>query len=183
MNSLDFLANSFSNNLNDGKSFSFVFNAIAICIAVGKTSLVDCDLFTWSFGWTGFFEPNFPPIISIALLAITSLTFILVCVPEPVCQTFSGKWLSCLPLITSSAALIIYLLILGSKSLLLAFIIAAAFFMIAIEWITIGLTKKSPILKYLLDLSVEAPQYLSPGTFIFPILSNSILYFINDSLI
>ena len=45
------------------------------------------------------------------------------------------------------------------------------------------LAKKSPILKYLLDLSVEAPQYLSPGTLIFPILSNSILYFIFDSLI
>ena len=54
---------------------------------------------------------------------------------------------------------------------------------IAIECITSGLTKKSPILKYLLDLSVEAPQYLSPGTLIFPILSNSVLYFIFDSLI
>ena len=76
-----------------------------------------------------------------------------------------------------------YLLNLGSKSLFLAFTMAAAFLIIAIEWITNGLTKKSPILKYLLDLSVEAPQYLSPGTFIFPILSNSVLYFISDSLI
>ena len=31
---------------------------------------------------------------------------------------------------------------------------------------TIGLTKKSPISKYLLDLCVEAPQYLSAGTLI-----------------
>ena len=37
------------------------------------------------------------------------------------------------------------------------------------------------MLKYLFDLSVEAPQYLSPGTLIFPILSDSILYFICDS--
>ena len=52
----------------------------------------------------------------------------------------------------SSAALMIYLLSLISKSLFLALTIAAAFFMIAIEWITKGLTKKSPILKYLFDL-------------------------------
>ena len=91
--------------------------------------------------------------------------------------------MSSLPLITSSDALIIYLLIFLSKSLFLAFTIAAAFLIIAIEWITKGLTKKSPILKNLLDLYVDAPQYLSPGTFIFPILSNSILYFIFDSLL
>ena len=183
MNSLDFLYNSFSNIFKDGKSFSLDFIAIAICIAVGNTSFVDWDLFTWSLGCTGFFEPNLPPIIWIALLAITSLTFIFVWVPEPVCQTFKGKCSSCLPLIISSAALIINLLILGSKSLFLALTIAAAFFIIAIEWITRGLTKKSPILKYLFDLSVDAPQYLSPGTFIFPILSNSVLYFIIDSLV
>ena len=107
----------------------------------------------------------------------------LVCVPDPVCQTFRGKCLSCLPFKTSSEALTMYLLILWSRSLFFALTIAAAFFIIAIEWITKGLTKKSPILKYLFDLSVEAPQYLSPGTFIFPILSNSVLYFIFDSLI
>ena len=71
-----------------------------------------------------------------------------VCVPEPVCQTFKGKCESCLPFIISSEALIIYLLILESKSLFLALTIAAAFLTIAIEWITKGLTKKSPILKY-----------------------------------
>ena len=45
--------------------------------------------------------------------------------------------------------------------------IAAAFFIIAIDLITIGLTKKSPISKYLLDLCVDAPQYLSDGHFNF----------------
>ena len=60
-----------------------------------------------------------------------------------------------------------YFEILASKSPLFLLTIAAAFFIIAIECITIGLTKKSPMLKYLLDLSVEAPQYLSPGTLIF----------------
>ena len=39
----------------------------------------------------GFFDPFFPPKISIALLAITSLTFIFVWVPDPVCHTFRGK--------------------------------------------------------------------------------------------
>ena len=59
---------------------------------------------------------------------------------------------------TSLAALIIYLQIFGSKSLFFELTIAAAFLIIAIEWITNGLTKKSPILKYLLDLSVDAPN-------------------------
>ena len=34
---------------------------------------------------------SFPPSISIARLAITSLAFMLDWVPEPVCQTTSGK--------------------------------------------------------------------------------------------
>ena len=29
-------------------------------------SLEDCDMLTWSLGWTGFLEPSFPPRISIA---------------------------------------------------------------------------------------------------------------------
>ena len=32
------------------------------------------------------------PSISLARLAITSLTFMLVCVPDPVCQTRKGKF-------------------------------------------------------------------------------------------
>ena len=36
-----------------------------------------------------------------------------------------------------------------------------------------------PILKYLLDLWVDAPQYLSFGTLMLPILSNSFLNFID----
>ena len=71
-------------------------------------------------------------------------------------------------------ALLIFLSILPFFS----FTIAAAFLIIAIDLITIGLTKKSPISKCLLDLWVEAPQYLLFGTFIFPKLSNSYLNFI-----
>ena len=77
--------------------------------------------------------------------------------PEPVCHTFSGKCESSFPFITSSEAFMIYLQSFGSKSLFFELTIAAAFLIIAIDCITIGRTKKSPILKYLFDLSVEAP--------------------------
>ena len=124
-----------------GINFPIVSFAIEICIAVGKTSFVDWDLFTWSFGWTGFFVPFLPPSISMALLAITSLTFILVCVPDPVCQTLRGKCLSNLPDIISSDALIIALDNLGKICFSLPWTIAAAFLMIAIDLIKTGLTK------------------------------------------
>ena len=39
-----------------------------------------------------------------ARLAITSLAFMFVWVPEPVCHTTSGKWSSSLPFIVSVAA-------------------------------------------------------------------------------
>ena len=50
----------------------------------------------------------------------------------------------------------------------------------SIDLIKIGLTKNSPISKYFFDLCVEAPQYLSLGTFIDPILSNSLRNFIDS---
>ena len=56
---------------------------------------------------------------------MTSFTFIFVCVPEPVCQTFKGKFSSNLPLITSSDALIIALENLPTINLSLACTIAA----------------------------------------------------------
>ena len=65
-----------------------------MCMAVGKVSLDDCDMLTSSFGCTGVFEPITPPAISMARFEITSLAFMLVCVPEPVCQMRSGKWAS-----------------------------------------------------------------------------------------
>jgi hypothetical protein len=43
-----------------------------------------------------------PPVSWIARLLITSLTFMFDWVPEPVCHTYSGKWSSSLPAITSS---------------------------------------------------------------------------------
>ena len=76
----------------------------------------------------------------------------LVCVPEPVCQTFKGKFSSNLPLITSSDALIIALEILPSINLSLACTIAADLLIMAIDLIIEILTKIFPILKNLLDL-------------------------------
>ena len=62
-----------------------------MCIAVGKVSFDDCAMLTSSFGWTGFFEPSSPPASSMARFEMTSLAFMFVCVPLPVCQTTSGK--------------------------------------------------------------------------------------------
>ena len=56
---------------------------------------------------------------------------------------------------------------------------AADFLIIAIDLMIEIFTKIFPILKNLLDLWVDAPQYLSFGTFILPILSNSFLNFID----
>ena len=55
---------------------------------------------------------------------------------------------------------------------------AAAIFIATIAFIKVLLTNISPISKYFLDLSVDAPQYLSSETFMDPILSISFLNFI-----
>ncbi len=67
----------------------------------GKTSLDDCEALTWSLGCTS------RPSLSVASVAITSLTFMLLDVPEPVWKTSIGKWSSQSPRATSSAAAMI----------------------------------------------------------------------------
>ncbi len=62
--------------------------------AEGKTSFDDWPMFTWSLAWAS----------SPARLAITSLAFMLVEVPEPVWKTSIGNWSSCSPSATSSPA-------------------------------------------------------------------------------
>ena len=64
----------------------------------GKTSLLDWLALTSSLGWTA------RPSRSVASVAITSLAFMLLLVPEPVWNTSIGKWSSSLPAATSSAA-------------------------------------------------------------------------------
>jgi hypothetical protein len=56
-------------------------------MAVGRVSLDDRGMSTSSLGWMGLFEPSAPQTIWIARLEITSFTFMLVWVPEHVCQT------------------------------------------------------------------------------------------------
>ena len=43
-------------------------------------------MLTSSLGWMGFLQPIVPPASSMARLEMTSLAFMLVCVPLPVCQ-------------------------------------------------------------------------------------------------
>jgi hypothetical protein len=80
-------------------------SAAAMCIMVGKLSLEDWPRLTWSFGCTGFRLPSGCPSIWLARLAITSLAFMLVWVPLPVCQTGNGNSSSRSPAAISSAAL------------------------------------------------------------------------------
>ncbi len=63
----------------------------ATLIAVGKTSFDDWLRLTSSFGWTSRPSPSGPPRSCEARLASTSFMFMLLCVPEPVCQTESGN--------------------------------------------------------------------------------------------
>ncbi len=73
----------------------------ATWIADGKTSLDDCEAFTWSFGCTGL------PSDSVARVAMTSLVFMLLDVPEPVWKTSIGKCSSQSPRATLAAAAVI----------------------------------------------------------------------------
>jgi hypothetical protein len=70
----------------------------ATWIADGKTSLDDCEALTWSFGCTD--EPS----VSVARVAMTSLVFMLLDVPEPVWKTSMGKCSSHSPRATEAAA-------------------------------------------------------------------------------
>jgi hypothetical protein len=70
-----------------GSRRSTIALAAATCIAVGNVSFEDCDMLTWSLGWTGDFDPSSPPASSMARFAMTSFAFMFDWVPEPVCQT------------------------------------------------------------------------------------------------
>jgi hypothetical protein len=78
-------------------------------------SFDDWLILTWSLGWTGFLLPISPPSISMARFEITSLAFMFDWVPEPVCQTTSGKCSFSLPSITSLAAATMVSAIFGSS--------------------------------------------------------------------
>jgi len=102
--SFDFLSNALCKVCKLGMRCLVNARTAAICMIVGKESLDDWDMLTWSFGWTGSLDPSLPPRRDIARLEITSLTFMWNCVPDPVCQTTRGKWSFNLPSATSLAA-------------------------------------------------------------------------------
>ena len=65
-------------------------------------SLVLCPMLTWSLGWIGLsVVKRSPPLSSIARLAITSLMFMLLDVPDPVWNTSMGNSSSSCPSMTS----------------------------------------------------------------------------------
>ncbi len=96
------------------------------------------------------------------------MAFMLDCVPEPVCQTTSGKLSSSLPSITSSAASAIAVPIFSSRLFIATLVVAAQRLTMPSARIK-GLGRRSsPILKFSRDRCVCAPQYLSAGTSIGP---------------
>ena len=80
-------------------------SAAATWMAVGMTSLLDCPMFTWSFGCTGSREPMGLPAICEQRFAMTSFAFMFVLVPEPVWKMSTGKWASSTPAETSRGGL------------------------------------------------------------------------------
>jgi hypothetical protein len=97
-------------------------------MAVGKVSLLDWPMFTWSLGWTGCWEPSVPPSSWMHRLEMTSLTFMFDWVPDPVWNTYSGKSSSSAPLITSSHTRATSSPFQRGSRPALVFTIAAAFF-------------------------------------------------------
>ncbi len=82
-----------------GSSASSMPSTAAMCMAVGKVSLLLWDMFTSSLGCS-----SLSPAMALPRLAMTSLAFMLDWVPLPVCHTTSGKWSFNAPAITSSQA-------------------------------------------------------------------------------
>src|ERR1700720_2331197 len=74
-----------------GTRRSCTFTAAAMHMAEGNESFDDCAMLTWSFGWTGVWLPSGVPASWQQRLEITSLTFMLNCVPLPVIQTCKGN--------------------------------------------------------------------------------------------
>ena len=129
-------------------------------MAVGKVSLDDWAMFTWSLGCTGSFEPSSPPTSWMHRLAMTSLTFMLVWVPDPDCQSASGNSPSSSPAITSSATRSMSPPIHAGRRPASAFTPAAAFFTCPkARYTSMGMgSRPSPMAKCSSDRWVWAPQ-------------------------
>ena len=115
-NSSDFRARAPCSFSRAGTSLRSISVTAAMCMTEGNVSLEDWPLLTWSLGWQTDLSPRAPPSSSAARLAMTSLAFMLDCVPDPVWYTTSGKWSSSLPAATSEAASEMARASLGSRS-------------------------------------------------------------------
>ena len=82
-NSSAFVSKEDSSCSSAGSKSSVHSASAARWTADGNTSFEDWPMLTWSLGWT-ILLPRSPPRISVARLAMTSLRFMLVDVPEPV---------------------------------------------------------------------------------------------------
>src|SRR5664280_146610 len=159
--------------LTVGSSRWVISSTAAMCMAVGKVSLEDCDMLTSSLGCTGTLDPISPPASSMARLEITSLAFMLLWVPLPVCQTLRGKWSSNLPSDTSRAAAMISEEISGDILPRSALTWAEASFSTPMARMSGSGIRSSPIGKWCRERAVWAPQYRSAGTSMAPMLSVS----------
>ena len=157
-NSVALASSASRSSRTDGIRRCSTSSTAAMFIAVGKVSFDDCDMLTWSLGWTGVLLPSSAPESSMARLEMTSLTFMFVCVPDPVCQTNSGKWSASLPAITSSAAATIGSQVSGGILPRSQLTRAAAFFSTAMARITAVGMRSSATEKWCNDRSVCAPQ-------------------------
>jgi hypothetical protein len=144
-----------------------IARVVAMWIADGKTSFDDWDAFTWSFGCTGF--PN----ASVARVAMTSLVFMLLDVPEPVWKTSIGKCWSQSPLATDSAASEIAPATSASRTPRSAFTVAAAPLIAASAPISSRSMGVPEIGKFSTARCVWARHFAQPGTRTSPIESCS----------
>ncbi len=112
-----------------GKNVSASAARAATCTDVGITSFEDWPMFTWSFGWTRRSGVD-------ARRAITSFTFMLEDVPEPVWKTSIGKCSVCFPAAIASAAARIASARSASSRPIARFVVAHAAFTRAIARIT-----------------------------------------------
>src|SRR5690606_24168403 len=132
----------------------------AMCMAVGYVSFDDCDLLTSSLGWMKVFpSPSLWPCSTWARLETTSLTFMLDCVPDPVCQMTNGNWSANWPASISSHTWAMRSRFSAGSIPASALVYAAAFLRYAnASMISLGIEAEGPILKLLRERSVCAPQ-------------------------
>ena len=134
-----------SSRSSAGSSTFCAASSTATWTALGNRSLDDCPRLTSSLAWTS----------SPARVAITSLTFMLVEVPEPVWNTSMGNWSSCWPAAMASAAAAMRSARSASSSPSSALILAASALRRASMWITSDGTRSPEIGKFRMAFSVS----------------------------